>query len=338
MSIIERAGKILGPIERKDRKSSASEEAKADPVERAFSKRDEMSGVTQTGALESQLDAIERAVSESTELSGLIEPREFRVQTEVGGPGKSAKVEPALPEGRASNTVKISLAQLHRQRMVTPDGERTPIAESFRRVKRQILANVASPRPGAPPNLVLVTSALTGEGKTFCAINLAISIALEMDHTVLLVDADMAKPGIPQALGLKLEEGLMDVLLDRRIELSQVLWTTDIGKLTILPAGTVHQRATELLASEAMRVLLLEMAERYQDRVIIFDSPPLLAASEAGAMASHMGQIVMVVEAGRTSEAALKAALGRIDSRKVTGLLLNKAQDPGPGYAYGGYG
>ena len=184
----------------------------------------------------------------------------------------------------------------------------------------------------------MVTSALPGEGKTFCAINLAISIALEMDRTVLLVDADVAKPSVPQALGLEADKGLMDVLLDRRVDLADVLWKTDIGRLTLLPVGTAHKHATELLASDAMRGLLHEMAERYHDRIIIFDSPPLLAASEAGVLASQMGQIVVVVESGKTSEAALKDALGRIDSSRVAGLLLNKGESPSLGYGYGGYG
>jgi exopolysaccharide/PEP-CTERM locus tyrosine autokinase len=229
--------------------------------------------------------------------------------------------------------------RLRRQSIITPDGERTAVAENFRRIKRHILANAASPRAGAPPtNLVLVTSAVAGEGKTFCAINLAISIALEMDRTALLVDADVAKPNVPQALGLEAEKGLMEVLLDRRVDLAEVLWKTDIGTLTLLPSGTTHKHATELLASDAMRALLQEMAERYHDRIIIFDSPPLLAASEAGVLASQMGQIVVVVEAGKTSETQLKDALGRIDSSKVAGLLLNKGESPSLGYGYGGYG
>lgn len=247
--------------------------------------------------------------------------------------------KPAPPTGRTTRTLGVDRDRLRQQSMIMPDGERTAIAESFRRVKRQILANMASSKTGAPPaNLVLVTSALAGEGKTFCAINLAISIALEMDRTVLLVDADVAKPGIPQALGLEAEKGLMEVLLDRRVELADVLWKTDIGRLLLLPAGTAHKHATELLASDSMRGLLHEMAERYRDRIIIFDSPPLLAASEAGVLASQMGQIVVVVEAGKTSEAALKDALGRIDSGKVAGLLLNKCESPTLGYGYGGYG
>jgi len=152
------------------------------------------------------------------------------------------------------------------------------------------------------------------------------------------VDTDVAKPSVPKALGIKAEIGLMDVLLDRRIDLAEVLCKTDIDKLTVLPAGTANQHATELLASGAMRELLRELASRYHDRIIIFDSPPLLAASEAGVLASQVGQIVLVVEAGKTSEAALKDALGRVESSNVAGLLLNKGEGPGLGYDYGGYG
>jgi exopolysaccharide/PEP-CTERM locus tyrosine autokinase len=309
MSIIERVVELLGPIERPSTKSSAPGE-----------KHDI-----------SQLDAIERAVSMSAERSGFPEARELTAQ-----PG--AKPRPARPASRTARTLRVDLDRLRQQNIITPDGERTPIAESFRRIKRKILANVANPKAGAPANLVMVTSALAGEGKTFCTINLAISIALERDHTVLLVDADVARPSIPKALGLKAEKGLMDLLLDRRIDLAEVLCRTDIDRLTVLPAGTAHQQATEVLASDAMRVLLREMATRYHDRIIIFDSPPLLAASEAGVLASQMGQVVMVVEAGKTSEAVLKDALGRIESSNVAGLLLNKGEAPGLEYGYGGYG
>ena len=247
----------------------------------------------------------------------------------------------ATPQRSARTTtrmLKLDLPQLRRQSLITPNADRTPIAECFRRVKRQILASTVNPRAGLPANLVMVTSALPGEGKTFCTINLAISIALEMDRTVLLVDADVAKPSVPKMLGFEAEKGLMNVLLDRGIDLADLLCKTNIDKLSILPAGTVHQQATELLASDAMRVLLREMATRYQDRIIIFDSPPLLAASEAGVLASRMGQIVMVVEAGKTTEAALKDALGRIETSNVTGMILNKGEGAGLSYFYRGYG
>jgi exopolysaccharide/PEP-CTERM locus tyrosine autokinase len=245
--------------------------------------------------------------------------------------------QPANKARRSARTVAVDLGRLRQQGMIVP-GERTPTAESFRRIKRQVLTNAVNPKANAPANLVLVTSASAGEGKTFCAINLAISIALEVDHSVLLVDGDVRKPSFAQVLGLRAEKGLMDLLVDRRIDVAEVLYRTDIGKLTLLPAGTVQEHATELLASGAMRELLSEMAARYRDRIIIFDSPPLLAASEAGALASQMGQVIVVVESGKTTESALKEALGRIDSGRLTGLVLNKGAAPGLASYYGGYG
>lgn len=309
MSIVERVVELLGPSARPDPKPPAP--------------------AGEGG--HSRTDLIERAVGESDERSEFREGRGLAPESKSGA-------GPVRATGGTTRTLRVDRDHLRRQSVITPDGERNAMTEGFRRIKRQILANVANPKEGAPANLVMVTSALAGEGKTFCAINLAMSIALEMDHTVLLVDADVAKPTVPQVLGVEAEKGLMDLLLDRRIDLAEVLCRTDIDKLTLLPAGTAHQYATELLASDAMRMLLRELAARYQDRIIIFDSPPLLAASEASVLATRMGQIVVVVEAGRTTETALKEALGRIESSNITGLLLNKGEHPGPEYYYGGYG
>ena len=337
MGIIERAAELLGPIERSNSKFSAP--GGPAPIERAVGECTEP-GFAEVSELATQLEAIERAVSDRTDGSGFAETGEFTAPLNAQGLAveSEGKAGPARPTSSTTRTLRVDRDQLRRQSIITPDSERTPNTESFRRIKRQILANATKSRAGAPANLVLVTSALAGEGKTFCAINLAISIASEMDRTVLLVDADVAKPSVPQAFALKAEKGLMDVLLDRRIDLAEVLWNTDIGKLTLLPAGTVQKHANELLASDAMRALLQEMADRYHDRIIIFDSPPLLAASEAGALASQMGQIVMVVEAGKTSEAVLEAALSRVESSNVTGLVLNKGEHPRRVYDYGGYG
>ena len=308
MSIIERMAELLGPVEKPSTRPTASGEK----------------------SNASDLDAIERAVMESAKRPGFPEARE------PAAPPRASPGQAPAP-GKTVRKLRIDLDRLRQQSIITPDGGRTPMTESFRRIKREILANVENPKAGAPANLVLVTSALPGEGKTFCAINLAISIALEMDRTVLLVDADVAKPTIPKVLGVDAERGLMDVLLDRRLDVAEVLRRTDLEKLTLITAGTRHKHATEVLASDTMRTLLHEMAGRYHDRVIIFDSPPLLAASEAGALAGHMGQIIVVVEAGRTPEAALKAALGCIKSNNVTGLLLNKGDHTGLGYGYDGY-
>jgi receptor protein-tyrosine kinase len=306
MSIIERAAELLASIPQTYRKPSTA--------------------AAPTDTLE--LNRVGRGASE---ISGLFDlPGNKDLATE-----SNAKARPARPT--TTRTLRIDVDQLRRQSLITPGDERTPIAESFRRIKRKVLMQVAKPEDGVPANLVMVTSALAGEGKTFCAINLAISIALEMDHSVLLVDADVAKPSVPKMLGFEAEKGLMDLLLDRRIDLAEVMCKTDIDKLSLLPAGKVDLRASELLASDTMRMLLREMAARYRDRIIIFDSPPLLAASEAGVLASQMGQIVMVVEAGKTTEAALKDALGRIETSNVTGLLLNKGEGNGLRY-FGGYG
>lgn len=240
-----------------------------------------------------------------------------------------------------SQVQSINLARLHRMGVVSPDAEKSQIAEEFRIIKRPLIANAfgqgtAKIRNG---NMILITSSLPGEGKSFVAINLAISMAMEMDRTVLLVDADVAKPRIPEYLGIHADKGLLDVLQDKQLKLSDVLIKTDIAKLTILPAGRTYKRATELLASEAMTRLVEDIGNRYPDRIIVFDSPPILATSEASVLATHMGQIVMVVEAERTSQEAVREALSHIQSCEVVSVLLNKATPtPGADYYYGYYG
>jgi exopolysaccharide/PEP-CTERM locus tyrosine autokinase len=189
-------------------------------------------------------------------------------------------------------------------------------------------------------NLIMVTSALPGEGKTFTAINLAMSIATELDCTVMLVDADVARPSVMRVLGLPAGPGLLDLVLDESTELSGMLMRTSIEKLTILPSGTPHPRATELLASDAMTRLLTDMAKRYSDRIIVFDSPPLLLATESRVLASHMGQIVVVVQAEKTLQSDVAQALATIESCPVKLMLLNQARTVFKGgYEYGyGYG
>jgi protein-tyrosine kinase len=246
---------------------------------------------------------------------------------------------PAL-EGN-SQVQSINLARLHRMGVVAPDAEKSQIAEEFRIIKRPLIANAFGQGTARVKNgnLIMVTSSLPGEGKSFCAINLAISMAMEMDRTVLLIDADVAKPRVPEYLGIHADKGLLDVLQDKDLKLSDVLIRTDIAKLTVLPAGRTYKRATELLASAAMTRLIEDIGNRYPDRIILFDSPPLLATSEASVLATHMGQIVMVVEAERTSQEAVREALSHIQSCEVVGMLLNKTTPtPGADYYYGYYG
>jgi protein-tyrosine kinase len=238
-----------------------------------------------------------------------------------------------------SNRAILDLARLRQMGGVTPDEEKTQTAEEFRMIKRPLITNAFNQGAGniKNGNLIMVTSALAGEGKSFCAVNLAMSIAMEMDHTVLLVDADVARPSIPGYLGLKTQAGLLDLLLDDRLELADVMMRTNVEKLSVLTAGKKSRHATELLASQSMNKLLADIAQRYRDRIVIFDSPPLLLTTESHVLATQMGQIVLVVEAEKTPQKAVMEALRQIESCDVINLIFNKARYfPGAGY-YGNY-
>ena len=241
-----------------------------------------------------------------------------------------------------SKKINIDLAALAAAGYVTPNSPRTTATDQFRVIKRPLLENATGKGASAilNGNLIMVTSSLPGEGKSFAAINLAMSLAMELNHTVLLVDADVARPSIMKKLGLQSAPGLLDLLLDEKIELSDVLLKTNVPKLTILPTGVPHPRATELLASEAMTSLLKDLARRYSDRIIIFDSPPLLLTTEARVLASHMGQIVMIVQAEKTLQSQVQHALSTIENCPVKLIVLNQARTRGLGaYGYGyGYG
>ncbi|MGZ8287892.1 MAG: XrtA-associated tyrosine autokinase [Telluria sp.] len=230
--------------------------------------------------------------------------------------------------------VDINLARLHQMGMVTHDGGRTSVAEDFRIIKRPLLRNALQPEGGGSNrNLIVVTSALPGEGKSYCAMNLAMSIAMEKDHTVLLVDADVARPSVLKVLGLGAAPGLMDILLSEKLGVADVILRTSIDTLSLLPAGRNNKHATELLASQTMSALLVEISNRYPDRIVIFDSPPLLLTTEASVLASQMGQVVMVIEAESTTQATVKEALRRLDHCPHISLICNKARSfPGGDY------
>ena len=296
-------------------------------------------------------------------MSSLIEQAALRLeqlrQAGVDVPAASMPVKPAhqspVPDALVNHAavpdqatvtsrhVELNFEALEATRILTPDAPRSRQADQYRVVKRPLLKNAMDKGATALThgNLIMVTSALAGEGKSFTAINLAMSIAAEQDNTVMLVDADVARPSILRILGLPHGPGLLD-LLEQNAEMSDVLLRTNIDKLTILPSGTPHARATELLASDAMSHLLDDMANRYPDRIIIFDSPPLLLTTEARVLASHMGQIVMVVQADKTKQSDVQNALSTIEACPVRMLLLNQARSDaadGYGYSYGyGYG
>ncbi len=245
---------------------------------------------------------------------------------------------PAARVGKAGTRhVDIDLNRMRDLGMVTAAGGRTALVEDFRIIKRPLLKRAFSETvPGENPgNLIMITSSLPGEGKTYCAINLAMSIAMELDHTVLLIDADVARPSVMRAFGLPNQRGLMDILLDEKTDLADVMLKTNVETLSILPAGSASARATELLASQMMSTFVHEIANRYPDRIVIFDSPPLLLTSEAHVLAGHMGQIVVVVESEKTTQHAVKESLRQLEGLKNVNLIYNKTREfPGVEESY----
>lgn len=260
----------------------------------------------------------------------------------VTAPGVPVAGSDAQGEPTAPTSVRIDLQSLVARGFVSAHGQPTAIGQQFRVIKRPLIANAfgegfAEHRNG---RRVMVTSALPNEGKSFCAVNLAMSIAAERDYQVLLVDADVLRPSLPRELGLAPGPGLMDWLIDGAPDLRRLVRPTNVEKLSILQAGRAHPHATELLASSSMRTLLDTLTTLYPDRLMIFDSPPLLVTTESQVLATHMGQIVMVVESGRTPRDAVKQALAAVENCGVVGVVLNKSRETRRDgyYGYGAYG
>lgn len=229
---------------------------------------------------------------------------------------------------------------LREQCLIEPEGPVSALLEEFRIVKRQLLLTAADSRAGRTARhgeRILVCSAHPGEGKTFCAVNLALSIAAEKDNEVLLVDADFAKPSVLSTLGLPGGPGLMDALADPEVMVEECIIPTDIPGLSVLPAGNQTGSDTEYLASARTRAILDRLTEQAPNRIVIFDSPPALAASPASELAMHVGQAVMVVRADVTGEAALRDAVGILSGCADIKLLLNGTRFSPTGRRFGTY-
>lgn len=271
-----------------------------------------------------------------------IAPREAQTEEprlEVNGrPAPARAREERVP---AANVRVIDLSRLQATGFITPNVKESQLLHEFRIIKRPLIQNALGKgaAPVANGNLVMITSSLPGEGKSFVAVNLAMSMAMEVDCRVLLVDADVVRPSIPRLLGIQPAKGLMDVLTTPDLGLAEVLLKTNIPRLDLLLAGTHHASASEFLASGAMNELLQGVATRYADRIVVFDSPPLLATTESRVLAAHMGQVVMVVEADKTTRGVLESALATVESCPVVMTLLNKVSRSETASYYGyGYG
>jgi protein-tyrosine kinase len=183
----------------------------------------------------------------------------------------------------------------------------------------------------------MVTSSRPGEGKTFTAINLALSIALEKDKTVLLVDADVLRPNVMKTLELERKQGLMEYLLGENQDISEVMYKTNLDNLRIIPAGQSHHLSTELLASEKMFEAVEEFANRYTDRVVIVDTPPLLGINETAILANLAGQALVVTEESKTKLVDIEEAVKQLNPEMAIGFVVNKSEKvntKGLGYGY----
>ncbi len=234
----------------------------------------------------------------------------------------------------------IDVRKLYSEGYVSPDGVSNRIAEEFRVIKRPLLLN-AFPRTGVKnpkSHVIMITSAKPGEGKTFTAINLGMSIASEPDLNVLLIDTDSYNQDMEQRLGIKDRLGLLDVLAGDSLSISDVILRTNIPNFSVVPCGHRHSMETELMASQRMIDMVDDIAQRYPDRVIIFDTVPALASSVAGVLALHVGQVVVVVESEATQRQAVEETIALVSGCKNVSLLLNKCryQDTG-GFGYYGY-
>ncbi|MBI3382740.1 MAG: AAA family ATPase [Aquabacterium sp.] len=273
------------------------------------------------------------------DMSDVVTIRIPQLATDMPPMASSTMAEPSALPDRRSREVELDLRRMSRSNLLVPGEPRSQLEEEFRIIKRPLLENVRGQTAVRPhrANLIMVTSAIPGEGKTQTAINLAVSIAMELDHTVLLVEADVLRPSVLERMGVSSQKGLLDLLSSKGMALSDVLLKTNIPKLTLLPAGTASSRSTELLASTAMDDLLEELASKYADRVIIFDTPPLLSTTESRVLAAHMGQVVMVVESGKTPTSSVQQAFATVESHPVVLSMLNKYQGPKGKNTYGYY-
>ena len=249
-----------------------------------------------------------------------------------GEPAWEAGIIARLADARqriTTRSVELDFKRLDSLGILNPENPSQRVAEELRIIKRRLLINTISLQEQGLKNgnVIMVTSSMPGEGKSFLAINLAISIAMEIDRTAFLIDADPTKASVSHVLGIGAGFGLSDLLSNPNLDLADTLLKTNIEKLKILPSGKRLRDMTEYLASRKTELVMEELARKYHDRIIIIDSPPLLATTEAAVLQRMAGQIIVVVEAERTKRSDLQTALSLLDEQKKIGLVLNKTTE-----------
>jgi len=254
-------------------------------------------------------------------------------------PEPAASSQTAAPQFQPRKYIEVSRDALRAAELLPPTHQERQIADEYRQIKRPLIANAfgRGAERLAKGHLIMMASALPGEGKTFTSINLALSIALEKDVGVLLVDADVPKPHVSRMFGLQDEPGLIDALTDASISVDDLILGTSIPGLSVLPVGKVSETATELLASKRMEEIVAMLAAQDPNRIILFDSPPLLLTTEARALAHVVGQIVLVVRADETPRSAVLEAIDLVGEGTAISLVLNQSSTQAAS-GYYGYG
>jgi exopolysaccharide/PEP-CTERM locus tyrosine autokinase len=268
----------------------------------------------------------QRAVAPPTE------PRIEPTKTVPDRPGETVRVVPC----RTDRRVTLDRSALRGPGLIAPENEERRLGEEYRLIKRPLLKAMSGENAAPLSNVIVVTSAVPGEGKTFTSVNLALSLALERNREVVLVDGDVAKRDITRLLKLDDEPGLLDAGGAERRELADTVLGTDVPSLFVLPAGNQHVEATEILASERITALIASLAADPR-RIVLIDSPPLLVTSEAGVLASLAGQVVVVVKASETPQEIVLRAIETIAEDKAVSLVLNQVLSV-PERSYGHYG
>lgn len=295
------------------------------------------------------MSTIEKALAKQKAKQAQADANASTVEKAVSVEAQAEKVQEPAPSVGSPKTpitskdlrLDINTKSMAERGYLIDTGERKSIKDEFRQIKRKLLNNAfgAGAKTLNNPNLVMVSSSTPNEGKTFVSINLALSIALEQDKTVLLIDADVLRPSVNRELGISTKPGLMEFLLGEKQDISEVLYSTSIDNLKIIPAGAPHHLSNELLASDKMASFAQELADRYPDRIVIFDSPPLIGVTETQVLANLMGQAVVVVEENKTKLANIQKATEHLNENLALGLVVNKAiRSHKDMYGYYGYG
>jgi protein-tyrosine kinase len=262
----------------------------------------------------------------------------------MGGSAAKSAVPPMVnqsEDSKVANRLAIDVNALRAGGYLPEASKDRQFADQYRRIKRPLIEKALSgDDAGGEPRIIIVTSAVPGDGKTFTSINLAFSMALERDVSILLVDSDLAKHHITDIFGLRQRKGLLDALTDESLDPEVLVVPTSLRGFSILPAGTQVDGTAELVSSNRMRQIATSLCARNPRRILLLDSPPLLITNEGRALVKLAGQVVLVVRAGETPRHAVQAAIGMVDEKQAGGLILNqvKVGFTESYYGYGAYG